>query len=54
VTEISGVMLPSYDVAPGFRSFDISRDGRFLVNVTTQEEMEPITVIHNWAAGLKR
>ena len=37
---VSGALLPpQYDVAP---------DGRFLVNVTTQEGASPITIILNW------
>ena len=37
---------PSYNVAP---------DGRFLINLATDEETAaPITVILNWASGLKQ
>lgn len=43
----SGAILrPQYDVAP---------DGRFLINVTTEEATaSPITVILNWTAGLNK
>ena len=36
------------------RSYSVSADGRFLINVAAAEETPaPITVIHNWAAGRK-
>ena len=39
---------------PGSRSYDVSRKG-FLMNViTTEPAAVPVTVIHNWAAGLKK
>lgn len=35
--------------------YDVAPDGRFLVNVTTDEATaSPITVILNWAAGANR
>jgi hypothetical protein len=40
---IAGNVRPQYDVAP---------DGRFLMNVMTEETTSPITVILNWS-GLK-
>src|SRR5262249_23573494 len=36
------------------RSYNVTKDGRFLVNVSvTEQTSAPITVIHNWAAALK-
>ena len=35
----AGNLLPQYDV---------SSDGRFLINVTTEEAVSPITLILNW------
>ena len=37
--------------SPG-RNYNVAADGRFLVNVTATDA--PITVILNWAAGLKK
>jgi hypothetical protein len=36
---ITGNLRPQYDVAA---------DGRFLMNITTEETISPITVILNW------
>lgn len=44
-------------VAPGqfARQYDVAPDGRFLMNVTSEDRFSsPITVILNWAAGLKK
>ena len=40
----------------GRRDYDVSADGRFLLNITAPAEVlpTPITVILNWAAGLKK
>jgi hypothetical protein len=36
-------------------SFDVAKDGRFLVNVPVGDaESPPITVVVNWAAGRKK
>lgn len=36
-------------------SYDVSVDGqRFLINTIVGEEKQPITVVHNWQAGLKK
>ena len=38
-----------------FRSYDVAQDGRFLMNVSTNEQtFMPVTVIHNWAASLRK
>ena len=36
---IAGNIRPQYDVAP---------DGRFLINITTEETVSPINIILNW------
>jgi serine/threonine protein kinase/Tol biopolymer transport system component len=37
------------------RSYSVASDGRFLVNVDTADEtLPPITVLHNWAASLRK
>ena len=36
-----------------FDAYDVSKDGRFLMPVQTQRASSPITVLVNWAAGLK-
>jgi len=33
--------------------YDVSADGRFLIN-TVQEESSGMTLLQNWAAGLQR
>ena len=40
----------------GRRDYDVSADRRFLLNITAPAEVlpTPITVILNWAAGLKK
>jgi hypothetical protein len=35
------------------RTFDIAPDGRFMVDVRSQENVAQIVVISNWTAGLK-
>jgi hypothetical protein len=35
------------------RQYDVARDGRFLINVATDEATAPITVIVNWAASAR-
>ena len=34
-------------------SFDVTKDGRFLIPRVTQQSRAPITVVVNWQAGLK-
>jgi hypothetical protein len=35
--------------------YAVARDGRFLMNVTADDAVtSPITIVHNWTAGLKR
>jgi hypothetical protein len=44
-------------VGPGVagRQYNVSADGRFLMNVVSEDRSSsPITVILNWAAGLKK
>jgi len=37
------------------QQYDVAPDGRFLINVPVAEStVAPITVVHNWAAGLKK
>lgn len=39
----------------GINDYDVSRDGqRFLIAVSVESSPEPITVVLNWTAGLKR
>jgi hypothetical protein len=45
-------------IAPGvWHQYDVARDGRFLINTLAQDQSTPstlpITVVVNWAAGLK-
>jgi eukaryotic-like serine/threonine-protein kinase len=41
---------------PTIASFDVSKDGRFLIQVPTEQGSTnvPLTVIINWQAGLKK
>lgn len=53
-----GVPTPLFQMPattqPG-RNYSVSGDGRFLVNVSNAEQTStPITVILNWAEGLKK
>ena len=34
--------------------YDISRDGRFLLNTRVEEAPSPITVVQSWSVQLKR
>jgi len=37
------------------QQYDVARDGRFLINVPVAEEASaPMTIVQNWAAGLKK
>ncbi|HEY4579546.1 MAG TPA: hypothetical protein VIG89_00805, partial [Candidatus Acidoferrales bacterium] len=37
----------------GGTSYDVSRDGRFLINTVLEDDASPITLLQNWAAGLR-
>ena len=43
-------------VSPGARQqYDVTGDGqRFLVNAVTVESETPVTIVLNWAAGLRK
>ena len=50
-----GTVQPLFDVrppAPGFFLYDVSADGRFLID--TVEEQTPITIVVNWPALLRK
>jgi hypothetical protein len=35
--------------------YAVASDGRFLMNITADDAVaSPITIVHNWTAGLKR
>ena len=34
------------------RQYDVTRDGRFLVNTVLDDAASPITLIQNWQGGL--
>ena len=36
------------------RDYEVSSDGRFLMNVAVEQTAAPLTVVLNWAAGLKK
>ena len=46
----------TYSLALGYGwQYEVASDGRFLINVTTDEVIAtPITLILNWAAGVKK
>jgi Tol biopolymer transport system component/predicted Ser/Thr protein kinase len=51
----SGLAKPLFDFPNGAFSFDVSKDGRFLIPAPAEQAASaPITVVVNWAAGLKR
>ena len=37
-----------------FGAYDVSPDGRFLINAVSEQSSEPITLVVNWTAALKR
>jgi serine/threonine protein kinase/Tol biopolymer transport system component len=41
-------------VSQGNPDYEVSRDGRFLLNIPASEQTARLTVIHNWMAGLKQ
>ncbi len=46
---------PLFDLPGGAGTFDVNRDGRFLIPAPVgQSTSAPITVVVNWTAGLKR
>jgi eukaryotic-like serine/threonine-protein kinase len=53
-----GVAMPLFDTkATGFFPYDVSPDGRFLIDTAIDNQMttaSPITVVVNWQAALKR
>jgi Tol biopolymer transport system component len=53
-----GVAVPLFDTkAVGFFPYDVSADGRFLVNTVSDvaaSTSTPVTIVLNWQAGLKR
>jgi len=53
-----GIPVPLFDVhTAGFFPYDVSADGRFLINTpveTAQATSAPITVVLNWSAALKK
>lgn len=49
-----GIPMPLFDVATtGFMPYDVSSDGRFLINTPNADSATPITVILNWFVELK-
>jgi Tol biopolymer transport system component len=53
----ASVSLFQVPIHPGGlgRSYSVSADGRFLINVAVaDQEPAPISVVHNWAASLKK
>ena len=53
-----GVPAPLFDTnLTGFFSYDVTVDGRFLVNSISEEDSSsspPITIVMNWQAALKK
>jgi hypothetical protein len=53
-----GVAVPLFETRTvGFFPYDVSPDGRFLLNTPVESEAtqsSPITIVLNWQAGLKR
>jgi hypothetical protein len=41
------------DVSVG-SNYDVSGDGRFLINTVLEDAASPITLLQNWTAGLKK
>jgi Tol biopolymer transport system component/predicted Ser/Thr protein kinase len=51
----AGVPKPLFDVRLGGSQFDVSKDGRFLIPVLTEQVVNaPMTVVVNWTAELKK
>jgi hypothetical protein len=53
-----GVAVPLFDTnVTGFFPYDVTPDGRFLINTVTEAatpNCSPITVVLNWTAALKK
>ena len=41
------------DVSGG-TNYDVSADGRFLIDTVLEDAASPITLLQNWTAGLKK
>jgi Tol biopolymer transport system component len=51
----NGLAKPLFDLPNGAFTFDVSKDGRFLIPGSVEQTAgAPITVVVNWAAGQKR
>jgi serine/threonine protein kinase len=54
----TGVQQPLFEMPPGFGedyTYDVSADGRrFLVNTIVSDTSQPVVVVLNWAAALKK
>ena len=51
----NGLAKPLFDLPGDAFTFDVTRDGRFLIPVPVEQASgAPITVVVNWAAGLRR
>jgi hypothetical protein len=51
----SDLPKPLFDLPGGAVTFDVSKDGRFLIPAAVAQSISaPITVVVNWIAGLKR
>ena len=53
----AGVPQALFDVRLGFgnASFDVAKDGKFLIGTRVEQNVSvPMTVVVNWAAGLKK
>ena len=35
-------------------NYDVSGDGRFLINTVLEDDASPITLLQNWAPGIKK
>jgi hypothetical protein len=53
-----GVAVPLFETSVvGFLPYDVSADGRFLLNTISEFEgptASPVTIVLNWQAGLKK
>ncbi len=51
----NGLAKPLFDLPNGAFYFDVSREGHFLIPAPVEQTSGgPITVVVNWAAGLRR
>ena len=37
-----------HGIGGGARQYDVTRDGRFLINTVVDEAIAPITLVQNW------